>query len=209
VKFTLSYDGKLHASGSVAEKWDIRRHVQPQLQELWQTSAVLKRTANATVPPPEKGGWVYMEQHHDVPEPSEITLPRGYRRLCDPLEVSGKKFLPLVRQSLSLVCKLDILFLRKEEPGGIITQSGDIDNRLKTLFDGLRMPTPDDMHLWKEDAEPFYCLLESDALITDFGVRTGRLLTNPNADSAEVRQIIDVTIRAIHVRSYNLPLIGD
>jgi len=78
-----------------------------------------------------------MEQHHDVPEPSEITLPRGYRRLCDPLEVSGKKFLPLVRQSLSLVCKLDILFLRKEEPGGIITQSGDIDNRLKTLFDGI------------------------------------------------------------------------
>ena len=34
----------------------------------------------------------------------------------------------------------EIFMLRPEVPGAIITQGGDIDNRLKTLFDALRMP---------------------------------------------------------------------
>jgi hypothetical protein len=36
---------------------------------------------------------------------------------------------------------LNILFLRADIPGKVV-QSGDIDNRLKTLFDALRMPQP-------------------------------------------------------------------
>jgi hypothetical protein len=35
---------------------------------------------------------------------------------------------------------LKITLLRPEEPGAIILQSGDIDNRLKTLFDALSVP---------------------------------------------------------------------
>src|SRR6266480_3708288 len=49
-------------------------------------------------------------------------------------------YLPLVRKSAHLIAELDILLLRNEVPGRIIIGGGDIDNRLKTLFDALRCP---------------------------------------------------------------------
>jgi hypothetical protein len=45
-----------------------------------------------------------------------------------------------VCSQLRLVARLSIVMLRPEPPGSIITAGGDIDNRLKTLFDALRMP---------------------------------------------------------------------
>ena len=42
---------------------------------------------------------------------------------------------------MALTCGLKILFLRKEGPGKLILQGGDIDNRLKTLLDALKMPS--------------------------------------------------------------------
>jgi hypothetical protein len=44
--------------------------------------------------------------------------------------LEGKRFVPLVCQEFDLLCKLDILMLRKDKPGGIF-QTRDIDNRLK------------------------------------------------------------------------------
>ena len=118
--------------------------------------------------------------------------------------------MPLVRESLALACALDILFLRKEEPGKLILQGGDIDNRIKTLFDALRMPSTDDFNGTQgELVNPFYCLLENDSLINDCAIRTGRLLTRPNADVSEVRLVIDVTVKVMLVRSYNMSLLGD
>jgi hypothetical protein len=78
--------------------------------------------------------------------------------------VGNYQFVPLVREQLSLLCSLDILFLRPDVPGKAIQSSGDIDNRLKTLFDALRMPQ-NDTELGPyaspgEGEEPFYCLLE-------------------------------------------------
>jgi hypothetical protein len=52
---------------------------------------------------------------------------------------NGYNFVPLVTERLLLLCRLDVLFLRPDPPGSLI-KSGDIDNRLKTLFDALRMP---------------------------------------------------------------------
>jgi hypothetical protein len=50
---------------------------------------------------------------------------------------------PFVRKTGGLTkCALDILFLRRDNPGNLIASGGDIDNRLKVLFDGLRMPEP-------------------------------------------------------------------
>ena len=54
--------------------------------------------------------------------------------------MKGFKFAPLVNKKLELVSELDILFLRPEEPGQIVS-GGDIDNCLKTLFDALRCPS--------------------------------------------------------------------
>lgn len=77
-------------------------------------------------------------------------------------------------------CALDILFLRRDGPGSLVKSGGDIDNRLKVLFDGLRMPqTCDEVcgDTAAPDEDPFYCLLEDDKLISKVQVETNWLLT--------------------------------
>ena len=97
------------------------------------------------------------------------------------------RFVPLVSPSLNLICELHIFMLRPESPGALITQGGDIDNRLKTLFDALRMPKKES-ELPKDavvapDEDPFFCLLEDDNLITGVSVKTDRLLFSSENDS--------------------------
>ena len=81
----------------------------------------------------------------------------------------------------------------------------DLDSRLKTLFDALKMPieksqigrcqTPD------ADEDPFYCLLEDDKLISHVSVETDTLL-EPTAEGLtgnqaknDARLVIDVLVR--------------
>jgi hypothetical protein len=59
-------------------------------------------------------------------------------RLIDRYKRGKFGCLPIVREDLHLVCDLDILFLRRENPGSLISGGGDLDNRLKVLFDALR-----------------------------------------------------------------------
>ncbi len=59
---------------------------------------------------------------------------------------------------------------------------GDIDNRLKTLFDSLRMPSPSQecgQESPGEAEDPFYVLLEDDETIANVSVTTDRLLQVP------------------------------
>jgi len=119
------------------------------------------------------------------------------------------RFLPLATRDLDLIVSLDILFLRYDQPGQTLLQSGDIDNRLKTLFDALRKP-----HSLSEvdgdpgqDEDPFYVLLEDDSLITHLSVTTD-LLLEPNKSVNDVRLIITVKTGPIVVNAYNLGLMG-
>jgi hypothetical protein len=116
----------------------------------------------------------------------------------------GYNFVPLVTNELSLICGIDILFLRPGNPGEIIT-SGDIDNRLKVLFDALRMPT-NSIELGKsltplDDKKPFFVLLEDDKLISHVSVETDTLLqfVTPKQDANEVRLIISVNLRPFDI----------
>lgn len=121
-----------------------------------------------------------------------------------------RSFLPLVRESFALRCGLKIKFLRKEEPGKLI-QQGDIDNRLKTLFDALSVP----QHIEQVDAtdtsiaDPIYCVVEDDSLITSIDIDTQKLLSHPNASKNEVRLIIEVDVRVIRAKTYNSVFLGD
>jgi hypothetical protein len=60
-------------------------------------------------------------------------LAKQYERL-------GYNFVPLVTEQIRLFCGISVLFLRPSMPGDVML-SGDLDNRLKTLFDALRMPS--------------------------------------------------------------------
>lgn len=211
MKFTLRFEGELPASGNsrkVSHKCEIRKKLHPQLEELWRIHPVLSRVRDVGIRFPMDQGAHRVEWHHSMSESAAGGWLAEFPNLLAPIEVGGTSFIPLVRESMSFVCGLDILFLRKEPPGRLISQAGDIDGRIKTLFDALRMPSQDEQQLCKDTPSPCYCLLESDTLITDLSIRTGQLLTGGEKESW-VDLVIDVTLKAVHVRGYNLPFLGD
>jgi len=89
--------------------------------------------------------------------------------------------------------------MRRDNPGHLISSGGDIDNRIKVLFDGLRMPhTVAELGALpiEKDEDPFFCLLEDDKLITRVAVTTDRLITPLKAPEKinDVCLIIHVTV---------------
>jgi hypothetical protein len=111
----------------------------------------------------------------------EEALELGLQWFSGQWSTGQYRFVPLVTGELSLRCKLDMLFLRPEEPRYII-QSGDLNARMKTIFDALRIPTTEQEGGSSPpgpDETPFYCLLEDDTLISDVAIRTDQLLMLP------------------------------
>jgi hypothetical protein len=109
-------------------------------------------------------------------------LNRNLDFLVGQFRRDGFSYVPLVNSigSGPKWCKLDILFLRRDMPGNLVRSGGDIDNRIKVLFDGLRITT----NLGElggavpgPDEDPFYCLLEDDSAIIELNITTDRLLT--------------------------------
>jgi hypothetical protein len=188
VEFTLVYRGPLKANGKIAEKHAIRKVFHGQLQKLWTQSPL------SDLAPPN--GY-YLE---DNPPPGSMSLIQN---------IGGLRFAPLIADKLHLVAELEITLLRPEAPGHLVTQGGDIDNRLKTLLDALRMPhnsgeiPSGDVRAANEN--PFSCLLEDDSLITKLAVSTDRLL-EPIASQSEVQLFIHVKSRATRMNYGNLML---
>ena len=166
VEFHLIYRGRLPSAGRnntrVDDKQRIRLEFHKQLKVLWNDHRALR--GFETQPIPLAGGAIRTM--------ADIWADRYDR--C------SMRFLPLVSNYLGLACSLDILFLRRDNPGGFIVSGGDIDNRLKVLFDALRMPENCEQipKGWapSEDERPLYCLLEDDSLIHKVTVRTDALL---------------------------------
>ena len=166
--------------------------IHKQLKELWKVQPFLSSLANSNVSEPGAPVGTYAKF-------TEATANKYAR--------SGYRFVPLISQELSLTASLDILFLRRDHPGNLITSGGDIDNRIKTLFDALRMPhnnseIPKKLPV-EPDEDPFYVLLEDDSQITKVSVSTDRLLT-PAVDGEhihDVHLVIGVTVNVIRVRA--------
>lgn len=113
------------------------------------------------------------------------------------------RFFPLVSVGRNEMAELKITMLRPGQgPGYIVGQGGDIDNRLKTLLDSLRMP--DSNQVSKEqpgdNETPFFCLLEDDKLISDLSISTDRLLEHCESKS-HVKLLVRVLINSV-------PMIG-
>jgi hypothetical protein len=104
---------------------------------------------------------------------------------------------------------LEILFLRPDRPGGLVW-AGDIDNRLKTLLDALRIPEATENYSKRTPSAgevPFFCLLEDDKLITKVSVETDRLLEAVNGqliDPHDARILVNVTLRPYELFLGNL-----
>jgi hypothetical protein len=208
MKFTLTFDGQLRSNGTPKEKWAIRKHLHPQLQELWSIHPSLKSLKRVPYLPKE-GRFYHTEQHHSVEPPleqqAEPECLNEWINLCAEIERGGRRFLPLIRETLALKCSLKIQFLRKEDAGHIY-QGGDLDNRIKTLFDGLSVPNKDQVVHDPTIADPICCLVEDDALITGLEISTHRLLSRPDASKHDVRLIIGVEVS---VSQHRLAFLGD
>jgi hypothetical protein len=171
MEFRLIYGGLLLGASKTdtrsTHKDDIRRVFHLQLKHLWKTSPALRE-------------WV---------RGVDGTPAQDY--LAEKYQCNGVSFIPLVTEHLGAGVKLDILMLRPDQPGMTLMQSGDIDNRLKTIFDALRIP------LIGERCDPqgekrIFCLLDNDNMVNHISITTDLLLGEVKVN--EVRLIITVTI---------------
>lgn len=216
MKFTLIYDGPLPPGDKKRALYasKIRNYLHPQLRDLWDTHVLMRQLIHeAHVSRKLMKELVSRVSGPTLPDYSgEPTLKGSQISLITPIEKTGipGSYLPVIRESLYLACGLDILFLRHEEPLRLFEQSGDLDNRLKCFFDGLTVPTDPDQAAAGEDpcADPLCCLLENDRWISDFSVRSGRLLGKDEKHKHDVRIQVDVTIKVLRVFHANMGLVG-
>jgi hypothetical protein len=172
MEFRLIYRGALPAQGAgtggsrIKEKHAIRRQFHSQLRELWHGHPILSDYVQETTNAATGKKVAYLDQ------------------IAAKYEKFGYRFLPLVSKKRGIACSLDILFLRRDSPGNLVASGGDIDNRIKVLFDGLRVPgyAEEVPSPPQEGEDPFFTLLEDDDLITDVRITTDRLLTPLESD---------------------------
>lgn len=198
----------------VANKHAIRKQMHKQLAELWKNHPTLIQMNSFVQPFPRPPGAA----------PGKVkfndSMSRGGRgepgytyvqTMANRFDRCGFRFVPLVSKELDLVCSLNVLFLRRENPGDLLTQGGDIDNRIKTLFDALRIPKDGNELVGQPEADenPFFCLLEDDCLVTEINVTTDRLLTplKENQHKNEVVLVIQAKIKTVKLSLENLTLL--
>lgn len=185
MEFRLVYEGPLLAQGAkAAHKWEIRRALHPQLARLWQEKPLAAAAPRLLDAGPQR-------------TPESIVL-----------EKDGLRFAPLVSQKLNLYAEISVLLMRQQVQGALFNEGGDIDNRLKTLLDALRPPrganegrAPDARD---EDPDPFFCLMEDDALISKVSVETALLLRPAPPD--HVLAIIGVHVKKTMLTYANMAL---
>ena len=191
MRFRLTYEGELISTqeddqpSSVREdrrrkqKHALRKWFHPQLKHLWATHPMLKTKNNIS----SANGENYLD------------------KTAKDFAGWGYNYVPVLKKGDQAICHIETLFLRRQMPGGLI-RGGDLDNRMKTLYDSLRMPSSPaemkDIAGPDENEKPFLVLLEEDNLITHTAIETDILLdlpiNNSDAEMNRVRLIMTVTI---------------
>ena len=199
MKFTLTYDGPLLSSSKAQrpkEKQAIRRMLHPQLEELLKVHPALE---------------IWNDYESALIDAEKNEPDESRKTFLTVNAIENFRFVALFSVRWVLTCHLDILFLRRSKPGGIIHEGGDVDNRLLTLFDALKVPSkleelgPIELPL----PAPLFCLLQDDSQISGFSVRTGQLLHPMNGLNSDVRLVINVTIEVRKVTYGTIGLLSD
>lgn len=189
MEFILRYRGPLPAkmTGTNQEKHRIRLQLHPQLEHLCQQMRVWQSYAANGLPIAR-----LKNRRLDL----SGTNPNDF---IFRVPMRGVDFIPLVTRRRELACQLDIVWLRRERAGDILNSGGDLDNRLKSLFDGLRIPHEEKELPTGRIAPPvgprIFCLLEDDALITKLTISTYQLLEPLEPGIAETD--VDLLLRAL------------
>jgi hypothetical protein len=195
MQFSLVYDGDLPSIGNstpplrqskLQAVWAVRDVISRQLDRLYETHPILR-------------GAGFTENRMAANEA---------RR---PIRRHGQTFLALARPELRLKCQLDIKMLVNHEPGSVLTGTGDLDNRIKTLNDALRVPK--EQHEMGSHQVPagqaYICLMSDDALVTGFKVAMDRHLGLVNQTPHYVHLDIGVTVTPSERTHLNLAFSSD
>ena len=224
MKFRLTYEGELRPTQRepidnqtnplAAHKHQVRRRFHQKLKHLWAADRFLSRYRispdNPNIGDNRKAA---ADSMYAIWAPSEDKL----RPLVDVVAARhskfGYRFVPLVTEYFDLLCSLNILFLRHDVPGSAI-QAGDIDNRIKSLIDALRVPHNQtelvgDDACPRDDEDPFFCLLQDDNQVSGFSVETDTLLDppGPSGDDRNVKIVVTVEVRPYFATPFNLSFV--
>ena len=150
--FCLFYQGKLKSRDGAAGKHAIRAALDPQLR-----SVCHSKTFRGVFEP----DWEGKRRSPDLP----MYVERRQRR-----------YWFLISEQLAATANLSLTLLVPHEVASIVSNGGDIDNRIKTLFDALRVPSTDS-ELPGSDSFDYaegdmYCLLQDDKLINRVSIRS-------------------------------------
>lgn len=172
MQFRLVYEGEIRSrqQAGLAAVHDIRAKLAPQVKMLWEYP-----------PLNQSQDWLKNE---------------GSFHACT--EHDGWHFASAVSSAVGLYGEVDILILRPQPPGSIVSKQGDLDNKLKTLIDALTVPTLQQVReLQRLGLQApqglMHCAFSDDNLISRLSVTSDRLL----CDMSERRSIavINVTLK--------------
>lgn len=200
MEFRLLFDGEIGSDSRAPVKQAIRRAMHPQLRRLWTVNRRLRELAE------HKGRMFHAEmqektgQSPTTPTQDEA-MQFAFQHWADDWKYGPFRFVPLVTKELAAICSLDILLLRPDDDTHVM-EHGDLDGHVKTLFDGLRMPTKQDETgntSPSTDEDPFFCLLEDDRLVSELRVKADKLLLLPHrTTSAKNDAFAVITVNIKH-----------
>jgi hypothetical protein len=216
LEFSLTYDGPLPSCPHNKEesksdyKQNIRLEFAEQLARHWNGEPMLRNWKRQGLPLVS-----IVNRRAEVPPLAVNTNPHFVAEMC------GYGWTPLITRTNGLVCELSILLKRRSDPGELIVSGndgGDLDNRLKILFDALRMPLSEREvpgNMWGPGSDDrqrvdLVVLLEDDSLISKVTIEARRLNTVPKPDQRDDYAEVDVqaTVKCLHPTAVNRGYVG-
>ena len=154
MKFRLTYAGIVKSSGNKSKpvnKHELRLAFHEQLLVLWESNPVLSEFSQEKFPNMESA--IEPDFVAAINEGDDGVLPEKYpysELLIAKHNKHDVHWHPLVTAESGLIAEVDILMLRPNDSKSIV-QGGDIDGRVKTIFDALSIcllytsPSPRDL----------------------------------------------------------------
>jgi hypothetical protein len=187
LRFSLKYEGELKSTTDrrtrVADKNRLRWHFSDQLEALLCRGDFSRIQTRNREPDNETGNGITLD----------LSKIGGG-------EIKGVYYIPVIDRTFIAVCSLAIRLDRSERPGSLFEHGndgdGDLDNRLKTLLDALRVPHNENearQHETEPNKRTCVCLFEDDSMVTALNIET-RPSLRP-LPRGHVELTIDVEIR--------------
>jgi hypothetical protein len=195
MRFSLKYEGPLKSSNSrkthVADKNRLRWYFSDQLERLIERGNFSRLPLNETYRAVKK---------RDLIGPVEGGIKLNLKNVSGS-SLSNIWYFSAIDRSFDVACSLNVRMDRRERPGHLFETSGentgDLDNRFKTLFDALRMPHSEDEARPNEDdpAKSYcVCLFEDDSMVSNLTVSTHPSLEE--LPPGHIKLTIDIEIKA-------------